>query len=134
MSQQVLNEVAAQPTNHSWMQKIMAIKSQEKADKVEEALENWVESRVLLGDPETVRRIIMEAWPILMEKEAFKKWKETSLKSPITNLLIPQDEAEAVEIGAQAWMATEDEKSNATIAMLMLMTEEKMPQILSKML
>ena len=118
---QMLNEVAAMPTEHSWAAKIMAITNPELQDQVTDKVDKWIQETMEKEFPNSgqAERIVRETWPAVMEQEAILAYIE---EHPYAMMVLSaMDPFEAAYIGAREVMASSQEEE---IAMQFLMEME----------
>lgn len=123
---QILNEVAAMPTTHSWVAKIMALPP-EALDMETEKVDKWIQQTILKEYPNSgqAERIVREMWPAVMEQEAIAAYLE---EHPGRLSALPYvDPWEAAEIAGAEIMATEEEKALAQQFLEEMLAGERVP-------
>ena len=129
---EILNGVAAMPTQHSWAAKLMALPTEEM-DEAEEKVNKWIQQTMEKEFPESglAERIVREMWPAVMEQEAIEAYLEEHPGK--MRVLSAMDPGTAAYVGRREIMASEEEAETAE-RFLTEMLEEKVVPPLEKIL
>ena len=118
IDQDIMNQIAKEPTEHSWMAKLMELDLQQ-SDEAEMRMIKWVmkEAKRLYPDKENVDRIVYSSLLFLMENKAIMSFLE---KNPDLMGYLPDVETpdEAASLGAMEIMYVPQEDERAASEMM----------------